>query len=322
MYFLGVDSGGTKTTALLVDAQTYNPVRTIILPAGNVAVIGKEAAQRLLSEILAALDLKDKLGHITWATFALAGTGRDEENKTAAKIIQSAGIENFSLMTDAEILNYAVFEDEPGILLTAGTGSICVFKDKENQYRQIGGWGYLLGDEGSGFDIGKRAIRAAVSDAELKKQPSKLTGALLSFYGLNSPLDLITLAYACENPQNKISSCAKLVCKLAEKGEPNAVKIIDSAVEALLLLGNRAIAESKSPAPYNVALAGSVLTEPSIVNTRFRDRAKRMGIPFQYMHQELHSAAAAVLYAVKMSGHPVSNILKNRLKQVTFQERD
>ena len=67
------------------------------------------------------------------------------------EIIKSAGIENFSLMTDAEILNYAVFGDEPGILLASGTGSICVFKDQQNRYQQIGGWGYLLGDEGKRF---------------------------------------------------------------------------------------------------------------------------------------------------------------------------
>lgn len=97
------------------------------------------------------------------------------------------------------------------------------------------------GDEGSGFDIGKKAIRAAVRHAELKKRPPELTRALLSFYDLESPVDLITIAHASANPQNKIASCAKLVCELAEKGEPNAEKIIDSAVEALLFQTNLAI---------------------------------------------------------------------------------
>lgn len=319
MYFLGVESGGTKTTALLVDAQTELPARTLKFSAGNVAVIGKKATERLISEILTVLNLKDNPGEITWATFALAGTGRVEENKIALEIIKSAGIKTFSLMTDAEILNYAVFGDEPGILLASGTGSICVFKDKENQYVQIGGWGYLLGDEGSGFDIGKKAIRTAVSHAELKKQPSELTRALLSFYAQKSPMDLISIATVTKNPQSKIASCAKLVCELAEKNEPNALKIIDSTVEELLVLADRAITESKSQAPYNVALAGGVLKESSIVNIKFKERAKNRGIPFQYLRQELHPVAAAVLYAVKMSGQVVSNELKNRLKQVTVQ---
>jgi len=82
-------------------------------------------------------------------------------------------------------------------------------------------------------------------------------------------MDLITIAHASGNPQNKIASCAKLVCELAEKGEPNAEKIIDSAAEALFFQTNLAIAESKSPAPYKIALAGGVLKEPSLVNKKF-----------------------------------------------------
>ena len=144
MYFLGVESGGTKTTAVLVDAQTDNLVRFITLSGGNVSVIGKEATQKLISEILTTLNLEKNPGELIWSTFALAGTGRVREKQIATELIKSAGIEHFSLVTDAEILNYAAFEDKPGILLASGTGSICIFKDKENQYRQIGGWGYLL----------------------------------------------------------------------------------------------------------------------------------------------------------------------------------
>ena len=94
------------------------------------------------------------------------------------EIIKSAGIENFSLMTDAEILNYAVFGDEPGILLASGTGSICVFKDQQNRYQQIGGWGIYLAMKESGFDIGKNAIRAAVRHTDLKKRPHELIKSL------------------------------------------------------------------------------------------------------------------------------------------------
>ncbi len=109
-----------------------------------------------------------------------------------------------------------------------------------------------------------------------------------------------------------------MVCELAEKGEPNAEKIIDSAVEALLFQTNLAIGESKSPAPYKIALAGGVLKEPSLVNKKFKEKAKRRGIPFQYQCQEIHPAAAAVLYAIKMSGQAISNEIKNKSKQVTF----
>jgi len=321
MYFLGVESGGTKTTAILVDAQKGIPVRSMVFPPGNIAVIGKEKTSELIDEILSALDVKSKLHKIAWSTFALAGAGREEENRNAREIIKANGIERFSLMTDAEILNYAIFADEPGILLASGTGSICVFKDSENKYRRKGGWGYLLGDEGSGFDIGKKAIQAAIAEAESGKQSSELTRNLFRFYKIDKPAELITLVYATENPQNKIASCAKLVSELAEAAEPNAVAIIDSAVDALLLLADKAIVESGFPAPYKIALAGSALTESSIVNKKFREQARRKGIPFEYLQQEIHAAAAAVLFSIRTSGQAVHNELKDRLKQVTFEGR-
>jgi len=153
MYFLGVDGGGTKTAAILMDAQG-NVLRTTRKGTGNIAVLDRGSVAQLIRSILQELLPEGDTENIRWATFAFAGAGRPQEREAVTAIIRNTGIRNFTVLSDAEILYYSVFGEEQGILISAGTGSICLVKGKDNQYHQIGGWGYLLGDEGSGFYIG------------------------------------------------------------------------------------------------------------------------------------------------------------------------
>lgn len=318
MYYIGVDGGGTKTTSILSDLHG-NVLRTSRRGPGNIAVLDRGSIAKLIRSILTDLLQGEELGQLRWTTFAFAGAGREKEKETAGEIIKGAGIKNFTIMTDAEILYYSIFSDEPGILLSAGTGSICLIKNEKNQFQQIGGWGYLLGDEGGGFDIGNKAIRAAINDLESGKPQSRLTNELLAFYGLKQVSELISITYSSTNPQRLVASCAKLVCDLAETGEVNAERIVDSAVDALLNLALKASEQLKFLTEQKIALVGSILKEPSIVNQKFRQKARQRGLEFKYVRQKLEAAAAAVLYSLKESGEAASDSLLKKLKKVSLQ---
>jgi N-acetylglucosamine kinase-like BadF-type ATPase len=319
MFYLGVDGGGTKTTAILSDLQGEN-IRTIHLGPGNIAVLDRGSVAQLLRNIIFELLRSESVDQIEAAAFAFAGAGRPEEKKTADELIRGLGICYFSVMTDAEILYYSIFGEDPGILISAGTGSICLVKTADQKSRQIGGWGYLLGDEGSGFDIGRKAIKTALEEVHLKDSFSNFTSKLLSFYGLQRPENLISIVYSSVNPPRLIASCARLVCQLAELGEPIALSIVDQAASALVNYAEQAMIHygKDRKKTYQIALAGGILEETSIVHHQFQQKLAEKQFSVRYKKQEFEPAAAAVLYAINQSRPIASSQIRAKLKMIRF----
>jgi N-acetylglucosamine kinase-like BadF-type ATPase len=319
MFFLGVDGGGTKTTAVLSDLQG-EVIRTIRLGPGNIAVLDRGSVAQLIRNIIFELLRSDSVDQIEAATFAFAGAGRLEEKKTADELIRALGLRNFSVMTDAEILYYSIFGEDPGILISAGTGSICLVKTADQKSHQIGGWGYLLGDEGSGFDIGRKAIKMALEEVTVKDSFSSFTSKLLSFYGLQHPENLISIVYSSVNPPKLIASCARLICQLAESGEPLALGIVDQASSALVNYAEQAIFHfgPDRKKTYQIALAGGILEETSIVHYQFRQKLAEKRFIVSYKKQELEPAAAGVLYAINQSQPIASSRIRDKLKMIRF----
>ncbi|MFQ5751787.1 MAG: BadF/BadG/BcrA/BcrD ATPase family protein [bacterium] len=125
MYYLSIEAGGTKTTGILSDLRGQT-VRTKKAGAGNIAVLKQNSVLKLLKELVYGLLEGEDVAKIEGATFAFAGAGRAEEKGIAQKIISEIGIKNFSVMSDAELLYYAIHGEGQGILLEAGTGSVCI----------------------------------------------------------------------------------------------------------------------------------------------------------------------------------------------------
>ena len=181
MYYLGVDGGGTKTQALLFDAAN-GAVRSLRLGPGNLCVLGEAGCVKLFADIARELLADVPISRIAGATFGFAGAGRDAQRQILESVAARMGFKNVHVLTDAQILHYAFFEGSPGILIAAGTGSICLVHSPQRPYHQIGGHGYLLGDLGSGFHIGKLAISHTLTRADAARDPSPLANALLDIY--------------------------------------------------------------------------------------------------------------------------------------------
>ena len=315
-FFVGVDGGGTKTTIVIVSADGEY-IKTHKTGACNVAVLKPPAIEAVISDVVAQLP-DENPASVTNAVFAFAGAGRPRERELTAEIIKRLGFPEFTIFTDAEILYYAALGDKPGILLSAGTGSICLAKLPTGEFHQIGGRGYLLGDEGSGFYIGNQAIRTAIRDAEDNRPPSGLTRELLRFYGLNRPEELVSIIYTSNNPPNVVASCARLVCESAELGDANARTIINSAAKALLKLLRHGIEHLPKQAAYNVALAGSILQPNGIVEKQLIKLAEQKRLQVHFFHPTLQPAAAAVLKAMRTKGIEPSPDLYARLESIHF----
>jgi N-acetylglucosamine kinase-like BadF-type ATPase len=217
-------------------------------------------------------------------------------------------------------MHFSIFGEKSGILISAGTGSVCVILTEDAKYKQIGGWGYLLGDEGSGYYIGREAIKMALFEYDGEKRPSPLSQAILSFYGVPQPGNLISIIYASERPQKMMASSAKTVCEMADKGDASAIKIIENAAKSLIELALEAIKiyNHNTTIKHGIALTGSILQEFTIVNRMFREQSKDFGLNLEYLAQELEPAAAGVLYSLKKCNQSVPAAVFAKLKQIKF----
>lgn len=318
MYFLGIDGGGTKTTAVLADAKG-EVIRMQQAGPGNVAVLREERTEALISALVFALLRDEPVDRITRATLGCAGANGQPEKDILNRVLTKLGIACFSVLTDAELLYFAALGETTGILLAAGTGSVCIGKDAAGQVIEFGGWGYLLGDDGSGHHLGRLAMRTALQEADRGLPLSQLSQALLRFFGARHPRELISKVHSSDNPQFLMASCARLVGEQAEAGDPNALNCIDVVAEALCALAHIALERLALAPPIPTGLAGSLLSEDSIVAIRFKTQAEKRGMRLQYRRSELHPAAAAVLHALAQAGVQANKSLVEKLKGVDFE---
>ena len=301
MYYLGVDGGGTKTDCVVIssDGKLRYHVR---LGPGNITVLDRGTVANLVLDITHHLPEGVTADTVAAAVFAFAGAGRAREKRIMEALISGAGFRSFRVITDAEILYQAIFDEARGILIAAGTGAICLYRGADGKLHQIGGIGYLLGDEGSAFDIGRQAIQQAVRDAQSGRAPGALTGHICNFFGIKEPQDLISIIYSSVNPPNLIASCAKVVARQAAQGDADARKLVDNAAGELRKLLDRAAADFAEGETLHVALAGSVLRGTAPVAVALKKMIGSGGRTVDYRSPALIPAAAAAVLAMKLDG--------------------
>jgi glucosamine kinase len=189
----------------------------------------------------------------------LAGIDRPGARQTIAERLASLANE-VRLTNDAQLL-FGAFSDEVGIVLIAGTGSIALGQDRHGKSARAGGWGYLIGDEGSGYDLGRRGIRAAAKAADGRGLQTALLPMLLAHWELEQPLQIIDQVYR-ERDKAAIAECARLVFEAAEAYDPVAARLVQSGAAELATAAG-AIEKSLDfhGASVPLVLAGSLLVE-------------------------------------------------------------
>jgi N-acetylglucosamine kinase-like BadF-type ATPase len=138
------------------------------------------------------------------------------------------------VVNDALIALEAGVGDAPGIVMIAGTGSIVYGRNARWEAVRAGGWGYLLGDEGSGYWMGRLALRAVVREADRRGRPTTLTPRVLDHFHARRPSDLIHEVYAQALRPTTIAALATHVQTSAAEGDAVALSIVENGAQALV----------------------------------------------------------------------------------------
>lgn len=232
---IGLDIGGTKTRAVRFENGT--PVRDENAGSSNVQNVSREQA----AANLAALFGKIGGGQIDQVYAGAGGIDTDEDAQALADLIAPhAPGARITVVHDSRLL-LAAGGANTGVAVIAGTGSAAWGKNDAGEEARAGGWGYLLGDEGSGYWLGREAVRHSLRRMNQGLEPDRLSRALLDSVGVNEPGKLIALFHSPETGRRYWAQQARLVVEAADAGDETCRALVDQAGGDLADLAEQAI---------------------------------------------------------------------------------
>src|SRR5215469_3697846 len=192
-FFLGIDGGGSKTVAVIVDADG-NQLGTAQAGSANHHTVGLTTALANLHQ--ATRDAAQRAGCSLPVDAGWIGTAGMDNSSDYDLLISHlyplAG--SIRLTNDAELV-LSVLDHAVGVALIAGTGAIAVGRDHSGNCKRASGWGHILGDEGGGYYIGCQALQAVVRALDGRGKPTLLTEGLLAYWKLQTPEELLMRVY-------------------------------------------------------------------------------------------------------------------------------
>lgn len=269
--YLGVDGGGTKTNIALMN-ETREVLAESVGGPSNPLRVGVETA---VSNIAKAIDSAcDKgglsRGDIVAATLGLAGVRRqDIRERVRESFVARYRIRRVLVTTDADIALYGTTLGKAGLVVIAGTGSICLGVNDDGEKFIAGGWGPVAGDEGGGRGIAGEALHRIAKASDGRGPHTKLSEQAAEYFRASNVENLIGAIYAPQMDNSRIAGFARLVVETAQDGDKIAVEILNDAgrelgVAAVAVLKKLGLEKRKVPIGCvgGVFNAGDLLTGP------------------------------------------------------------
>ena len=269
--FLGVDGGQSSTMAVIGDSSGR------ILGLGqdgpcNHVQSEKEGREKFIRVIGGCIrGACEQAGIAAAATFEAAclgfSGGPDDKREILAGMIQAVKLE---VTNDAIIALTGAHAGGPGCITIAGTGSISFARDEAGKLSRAGGWGYVFGDEGGGFDLTRQAVRAALRQHEGWGPPTMLHDMRLEATGCGDANILLHDFYTARYPRPRIAGFSTLVDQAAMAGDAVALTLVNNAAQELATITAAARGQLFQPGvPCAIAPIGGVFGS-QILRQRFQ----------------------------------------------------
>lgn len=259
MHVLGIDAGGTKTVALLADGEG-RVVADGRSGGANLQTDGELQVEKILH---AVIEQATRGHHVTPAAVCLgmAGVDRERDGMVIRDIMRRLGFRsNALIVNDALIALVAGAGSSPGVVIISGTGSIAFGVSHRGLAARAGGWGPILGDEGSGYWIGRRALEAVARDIDGRGPHTTLTPLVLEHFSLSGPEALVPEIYHHAHGRRAVASLGPIVDGARTEGDPVAREIMTGAAEELALAASSVISRLEMRGEqFPILLSGGML---------------------------------------------------------------
>lgn len=236
-FALGVDGGGSKTLAVIVNERGEEIGRGLAGSANYNTVGLDEAIKHVSAAVTQAMRAARCTLPLRKAWLGLAGIDRQADYNLIYPRIEELELATYIRLTNDGELLLAALENSLGVVLISGTGSIALGRDAAGHKARSGGWGHILGDEGSGYSIARQALQAVVRASDGRGPQTALRNRILRAWNLQTTDELIGEVYG-EPEKAKIASLASAVMLTARSGDQVAATIVQQAARELALAVN------------------------------------------------------------------------------------
>jgi N-acetylglucosamine kinase-like BadF-type ATPase len=300
-YYIGIDGGGTKSHLVLTD-ENLNVITENKSGPTNFLMIGKETVAKTIFELINSSLKEVNIGYEDLDGIVLGTTGAGRKNnaddlrEAILKVFSENGINlnKFSVESDARIALEGAFAGGPGSILIAGTGSIMFGKDAAGNIHRIGGFGRWIGDEGSGFAIGKKGLIAIAKEYDGRSIETKLTKVVEAKYGISNSDILINKVYA-ENFD--IASIATDVIECANNGDQVCQQILREEATELFWHVVSALKKLRLK-ELTLSLIGSLITNKNFYSNAFKEMVLK-NLPQVTIAEPIYNPAIGAILMAK-----------------------
>ena len=294
---IGVDGGGTRTRAVVVDADGRELARGEARGAVVTAHEPEAAANAVWEAVERALASAGLRGpaDVLWA--GLSGAGREDSRHAIEDALAKTRVAGQIIVgTDVEAAFHDAFGSGPGIMIIAGTGSIAWARRLDGTMVRVGGWGQHIGDEGGGYRIGVQALRCIVRAEDGREPPTKMRAPILEHLGFGEPERLVS--WIDDAPKGDVAALVPFVAAAAEAGDRAAMRVLQLGVQALVQ-HLKAILEASGPwpEPPRLSLWGGVVREGGPLREELAGAAKASDL--ELIDRELDPPLGAALMALE-----------------------
>lgn len=274
MYVLGIDGGGTKTEGVIASSRGEIVAKATV-GASNPNSVQKSDIETELAKLIEFLRKQNNnIFPLVKRVFAgISGAEHPSARREMERIITSLlpGKVGVTVNNDAITALYSGTLGEPGIVQIAGTGSITFGLNEKGVLDRVGGWGYLIGEKGSGFALGSEGLETAFLAHDGLGEGTELYDLILDHFKVQSLPDIIQIVYHGKNTKELIASLSKIVVKAADNGDRDAKNIIRKNAlhmgESISCLIRKLFAEQNRAEDIPVVLTGGLFNRLDL----FRD---------------------------------------------------
>ncbi|OGU35277.1 MAG: hypothetical protein A2068_00680 [Ignavibacteria bacterium GWB2_35_6b] len=302
-YLIGIDGGGTKTKCVVTDFE----LNKLYEYSGSASAFTKDNLDSIPQIIISLIETCKKRLNINYndiksIAVGLSGAGRKTDaEKIHKKIIEFAeerGIyfSRFKIVSDAEAALEGAFNGNAGSILICGTGSIMFGKDEKGNIHRVGGCGRIIGDEGGGYNLGRKGLIAAAKYWDGRGSKTELIKIISEEFNFENQQQLINEVY---RNNFDIASFARFVINAAENGDEVCIKIVDGEIDELIL-HLHAMNNLLKVDPFNVALIGSILANENFYSKLFKEKAGNALSNLKFVKAEYPPEIGAALLAKKL----------------------
>jgi N-acetylglucosamine kinase-like BadF-type ATPase len=297
---LGIDGGGTRTRASIVDGER-------VLAFGEHGSIkrlrvGAEAAEANLRVLLKEVFAQAGVAGVKAASAGVASSSMPGVVEWITAVFNDFGVERSEIVGDEVIALDAAFKGGPGILVIAGTGSNCVGRAPDGSRESAGGWSSRLGDEGSGYWIGLHAVRRALVAYD-REEPTRILDTVGRIWGTSTLDELVNIGDGTPGPD--FAAVAPAISQLAEEGDTVAAGVLKQAAadlaDTVLLVRKKLRRKHNLTAEVPVAWIGSVIGKAWLVREPLFAALRAAAPEMPILDQEVAGIEGAVWRAQQLA---------------------